>query len=265
MHPSLYGFSAYNVLWGSAAVVGLVVAVVLLRARGLRAARALPVLLLVAVAALAGARLEFCLENGLTLACLRGVGGLRMPGAILALALTLPPLLWLARLPVRRVLDTLTIPIALSIALGRWGCLLHGCCFGVPTTVPWSVRFPRGSPAYLSHAEAGLLKLDQPWSLPVHPLALYYSLDALIIAGILLWALPRVRVAGVLTLWFLVLRCWSKTLLEHLRGVELGSAPNQSGSVEFWVACAATAALAVVWWWSAEHGTGIVVPAAHAD
>jgi phosphatidylglycerol---prolipoprotein diacylglyceryl transferase len=265
VHPSLYGYPAYDVLWGGAALVGLVAAVVLLRARGLDARRALPVLLLVAVAAVAGAKLEFCRENDLTPACLRAVGGLRMPGALLALALTLPPLLWVAGLPVRRVLDTLTIPIALSIALGRWGCFLNGCCFGVPTTLPWGVRFPRGSLPYLSHAEAGLVTLDQAWSLPVHPLALYYSLDALVIAAILLWALPRARFAGEITLWFLFLRCWSKTLLESLRGVELGSAPNRSGSVEFWVAWAVTMTLVALWWSRRERVPAVVVPARHAD
>lgn len=37
--------------------------------------------------------------------------------------------------------DTFVIPIALAIAIGRLGCLLYGCCYGIETDQTWGVRF----------------------------------------------------------------------------------------------------------------------------
>jgi phosphatidylglycerol:prolipoprotein diacylglycerol transferase len=34
--------------------------------------------------------------------------------------------------------------LALGIAIGRWGCFCVGCCFGVPTGLPWGVNFGDG-------------------------------------------------------------------------------------------------------------------------
>src|SRR5436309_1822490 len=40
--------------------------------------------------------------------------------------------------------DTFALPLALALAVGRWGCFLNGCCYGVPTELPWGVRFGDG-------------------------------------------------------------------------------------------------------------------------
>lgn len=36
--------------------------------------------------------------------------------------------------------DTFVVPVALSVAIGRLGCLYAGCCYGVPTNLPWAMR-----------------------------------------------------------------------------------------------------------------------------
>jgi prolipoprotein diacylglyceryltransferase len=38
--------------------------------------------------------------------------------------------------------------IALGIAVWRIGCFLHGCCGGVPTTMPWGINFGDGIPRH---------------------------------------------------------------------------------------------------------------------
>lgn len=38
--------------------------------------------------------------------------------------------------------DTFVIPVAVTVAIGRMGCFLYGCCFGVATNQTWGVRFP---------------------------------------------------------------------------------------------------------------------------
>ncbi|GAA4468178.1 prolipoprotein diacylglyceryl transferase [Novipirellula rosea] len=50
--------------------------------------------------------------------------------------------------------DTFVIPVAIAIAIGRIGCLLYGCCYGVATNQSWGLRF--------SAAEDGGLLLRHP-------------------------------------------------------------------------------------------------------
>jgi phosphatidylglycerol:prolipoprotein diacylglycerol transferase len=37
--------------------------------------------------------------------------------------------------------DTFALPLALALAVGRWGCFCNGCCYGTPTNLPWGVWF----------------------------------------------------------------------------------------------------------------------------
>ncbi|MDI9370522.1 MAG: prolipoprotein diacylglyceryl transferase [Synergistaceae bacterium] len=69
-----------------------------------------------------------------------------------------------------KVVDAAATPAALTVAVGRWGCFLNGCCWGIVTTSPLGVRFISDSPDVLRH-----------------PTQLYYSFGALAIAGLLQW------------------------------------------------------------------------------
>jgi phosphatidylglycerol:prolipoprotein diacylglycerol transferase len=40
--------------------------------------------------------------------------------------------------------DSFAVPVAASIAMGRLGCFVGGCCFGRETSLPWSVDFGDG-------------------------------------------------------------------------------------------------------------------------
>jgi len=46
-----------------------------------------------------------------------------------------------ARLPFWHLLDISTPYIALAYSIARIGCFLNGCCYGVPTSLPWGVTF----------------------------------------------------------------------------------------------------------------------------
>lgn len=37
--------------------------------------------------------------------------------------------------------DSFALPIAVSVAIGRVGCFVAGCCFGCITELPWGMRF----------------------------------------------------------------------------------------------------------------------------
>jgi phosphatidylglycerol:prolipoprotein diacylglycerol transferase len=40
--------------------------------------------------------------------------------------------------------DSFAIPLALALAVGRWGCFFNGCCFGLPTDLPCGFDFGDG-------------------------------------------------------------------------------------------------------------------------
>jgi phosphatidylglycerol:prolipoprotein diacylglycerol transferase len=40
--------------------------------------------------------------------------------------------------------DTFALPLALAMAVGRWGCFFNGCCYGTPTDLPWGIDFGEG-------------------------------------------------------------------------------------------------------------------------
>lgn len=83
-------------------------------------------------------------------------GGLELLGGFILAVAVILLYLWYHKLPIRRYLDILAIGLTLALAFGRIGCFLNGCCFGKPTNLPWAVRFPYGSLAYISQVNANL-------------------------------------------------------------------------------------------------------------
>ena len=93
---------------------------------------------------------------------------------------------FLARLvrpfPILKTLDVLAPSIALGIAFGRVGCFLNGCCYGDVCPFRWlAVHFPPNSPAWNAERARGLIPVDAPTSLPLHPTQLYAAIDGLVL------------------------------------------------------------------------------------
>lgn len=86
-----------------------------------------------------------------------------------------------------------------AIALGefftRIGCFLNGCCFGLPTTLPWAVRFP-------SECAAGSSPVG---SEALHPTQLYSSLFGLLLFLFLWYKLKRSHNTGQVFALYLLL------------------------------------------------------------
>ncbi|MEX2114530.1 MAG: prolipoprotein diacylglyceryl transferase family protein [Pirellulales bacterium] len=68
--------------------------------------------------------------------------------------------------------DSFAVPVAGSIAVGRLGCFVAGCCYGRVTSLPWGMVFPEHGP------------------LPRHPTQLYESAFHAL-AAIVLYRLDR--------------------------------------------------------------------------
>ena len=81
-------------------------------------------------------------------------GGLEFLGGAIPAIVFMLFYLRFRKLPVRRYFDILAVGLMLGLSFGRIGCFLNGCCFGKPTDLPWGVRFPYRSYAYLSQINA---------------------------------------------------------------------------------------------------------------
>jgi len=187
-------------------------------------------------ATLLGARLHSLIGDSASADDGRGVArlfgaGFRIGGGLVAAAATLallaPRLLgrpWHAA----DVLDAVSPPAGLAIAIGRLGCLAEGCCFGRPTALPWAISYPAGSQPFWNHVALGLVAQADARSAAVHPLPLYLG-GAAVIAALLGWQATRNGAPrGSATLVFALASSLLRLAVEPLRETRfLAPVPGQ--------------------------------------
>ena len=164
--------------------------------RGLSRRAVLVCLLPAALAVPVGARLLFWVTN---LSLYReqpgrllspGWGDFSLFGGLILAAAVVAATCRLASWNAWAVADVLTPAVAVSLAVVRVGCFLRGCCFGIPSQVPWAVTYPPGSVPHLYQvAEDAAVLLRGPQ--PVHPTQFYECVAALIVAAIALGLMHR--------------------------------------------------------------------------
>lgn len=115
------------------------------------------------------------------------------------------------RLPLLRLGDAVAAPLALAQGVGRLGCFMAGCCWGVPWPGGFcAVTFT--DPA--AHAQTGV-----PLDLALVPVQLLQAAADLGLAGILTWMYRRRAPApGSVASAYLVLYGVARALIETLRG-----------------------------------------------
>jgi len=70
-----------------------------------------------------------------------GGEGLTAWGAVLGASLGIWIYCKLAKIKIGYLFDLLAPAIIMAQAIGRIGCLLNGCCYGVATTLPWGLEY----------------------------------------------------------------------------------------------------------------------------
>lgn len=108
-----------------------------------------------------------------------GEGGYVWYGGLLGALFT--SVVWFRRRPHLNALlysDAFAPAVMIGAALGRVGCFLEGCCYGVPADVPWAVAFPSTD------------------GVPVHPTQIYDASFAICFGGFLWWWFSRRRFDG---------------------------------------------------------------------
>ena len=143
------------------------------------------------------------------------------------------------RLPVLKTADVFAPGLALGHAIGRLGCFAAGCCWGLPTNLPWAVIFvnPRAKDL-----------VGVPLGLPLHPTQLYESLGELIIFAVLYLRFLRPHREGSIISLYLVLYGTLRFLVEFVRFHDQQSNPLTGPfSTEQWISLALVTAGLCYW------------------
>lgn len=129
---------------------------------------------------------------------------------------------WRRRVPGRFTAEICAAPLALGYALGRVGCFLVNDDYGIPSSLPWAMKFPSGlPPSTVMNLQA--MGVDFPAGtdpmqvLAVHPTQIYETVFMLLV----FWWLWRQRhhghAVGWLFAWYLALAGVERFLVELVR------------------------------------------------
>jgi phosphatidylglycerol:prolipoprotein diacylglycerol transferase len=133
--------------------------------------------------------------------------------------------IWYSRragLPVWRVADAAAPSMALGIAIGRLGCFMNGCCFGVPTSLPWGIGFPSG-------AYSNFVFPNEP----LHPAQLYLAGSGLVLFLLLMVWDRGSRFDGWLFWTYIGLDAASRFLIDFTRYYDATSNLGRLGALSF--------------------------------
>lgn len=141
-HFTLYSFGMMVIL---GFIAGALLASAMARKRGLPGEAFMDGAMVMLFAGVAGARLLFVLLNWKDYAGHLGdvaaiwKGGMSFHGGLIAGIAAGILYVWRRKLPILAMADAGAPGLALGYAIGRIGCLLNGCCYGVPTHLPWAL------------------------------------------------------------------------------------------------------------------------------
>lgn len=250
MHPVLFEIGgwpvySYGVLLAAAYLAGLQMAVVRARHAGLDASKVMDFGIYLIIAALVGAKLmlvvvdfNYFRQNPRELLSLARAGGVFYGGLIAAVLVGF----WMVKkyqFNIWTVGDLMAPGIALGHVIGRMGCLMAGCCFGRPTSVPWAITFTN---------PAAALNVGTPLAIPLHPTQLYDAGAELIILAFLLLTERRgKRFAGRTFLLYLLLYAISRFIIEFYRGDDRGMVFNMLSTSQVVSAAIVPISLFMLW------------------
>jgi phosphatidylglycerol:prolipoprotein diacylglycerol transferase len=126
-----------------------------------------------------------------------GFEGLTAYGAVLGAALGVWIYCRFSRADIGYFSHIIAPAIISAQAIGRIGCLLNGCCYGVVCSLPWGITYPGFG--------------------PVHPTQLYEIIYNLIVFGVLWKLMSKVRPDGSLFLIYLALYSAWRVGIDFLR------------------------------------------------
>ena len=223
--PEFFGIGpltiyTYGVMLAASYLLGLQLAIVRARKVGLDSGRMLDLGVYIVIAALVGAKLlllfvnfEYFRNNPNEILVLARSGGVFYGGLITA---TLVAFWYIRRhrLPFWTTCDMFAPGIALGHVIGRLGCLMAGCCYGRPTSVPWAITFTDPFAA---------ANVGTPLNVALHPTQVYEAGAELLILAFLLLTERKGRPYAGRTFWgYMLLYAVSRFVIEFYRADERG-------------------------------------------
>ncbi|MGA3067620.1 MAG: prolipoprotein diacylglyceryl transferase [Tepidisphaeraceae bacterium] len=155
------------------------------------------------------------------------------------------------KIPVLLGMDIVAPVLMIGLGIGRIGCFMNGCCYGERCDhLPWAVRFPYDSNAYVEQFEKrqlvppaplirrgedgtiSLLPADGPEiagdpdlqslaaasrALPVHPAEIYSAITAFLLAAVLISYFTLPHIDGRVFALMLILEGFGRFVLEIIR------------------------------------------------
>jgi phosphatidylglycerol:prolipoprotein diacylglycerol transferase len=197
-----------------------------LRRRGMNEDYAADIVFAAVVGGIVGAKIWYVLLTGEWDALFRR-GGFVWYGGFLGGVAAVLGLGWWRRVPGRWSMELTAAPLALGYALGRVGCFLVNDDYGIPSTLPWAMKFPEGLPPttvgqlssnlHVTTFPPGTNLVDPSTLLAVHPTQIYET--ALMMLAF--WWLWRLRDQPHAVGWrfgvYLVLAGAERLLVEFVR------------------------------------------------
>jgi len=230
MRPILFSLGdisihAYGFMLALAFLAGILISIRYARKEGLKGDVILDLALYVIIAAIVGARLVYVLgqwdqyRDNLIDVIMVQKGGLVFLGGLLAAIGVVALYARIKQIPILKLLDILTPGSAIGYAITRIGCFLNGCCFGLPTDLPWGMAFPPGALAYFYFQEMRL-----------HPTQLLSSASMFAAFLILVILYKFKKLDGQIFYWGLIFYSVYRFAVEFLRFSPmywLGLTPSQ--------------------------------------
>ena len=133
-----------------------------------------------------------------------GASGLTAYGAVLGAALAIWIYTKFSKFQFGYLADVVAPGIILAQAVGRVGCTINGCCYGIPTSLPWGIVYT--NPNSLA-----------PLGLATHPTTVYEIVWNLMVFGVLLKLRGRLKPDGSLFLIYLGLYSLWRLATDFLR------------------------------------------------
>jgi len=140
---------------------------------------------------LVGQVIDYTQHPGLIL----GTGGLTIYGAVLGAALGIWIYSRFSNFNFGYFTDLVAPGVILAQAIGRIGCTINGCCYGIATSLPWGIVYTHPG-SYVSRERLGVA---------VHPTQVYEIIYLLIVFGILIILRGRFKPDGSIFLIYLSL------------------------------------------------------------
>lgn len=223
MHPTLFeigdiNVSSFSVMVLIAFLVAYFVGESELKRKGLNSNLADLLLIACVIGGLGGAKLLFLYQQA-TLSDFIAEpsrylsSGFTFLGGLIGSIILMWIVTQMKRVNFLTVTDAAAPALVLAYAVGRIGCLLVGDDYGIPTSLPWAMSFPDGSP---------------PTVLKVHPTQIYDTLSMAAVF-VVLWKIRKKNFpTGWMTAVVFIILGVQRFLMEFLRSTSPSFIPGFS-------------------------------------